>query len=132
VALTTALGYLSAKPLPLWIGIAPKWGVAGLTASAGVAGWLEFSLLRRSLNRRIGATGLPVSLAAKLWTGAILAAAAGWGVKLAIGRHNAIIAAAAILGTYGVAYFGGTAALRVTEAGETLGSVLRIARRRRF
>ncbi len=30
-----------------------KFGVAGLTASAGVAGWVEFTLLRRTLNRRI-------------------------------------------------------------------------------
>jgi putative peptidoglycan lipid II flippase len=41
VALTTVLGYICAKPLPLWIGIDPRWGVAGLTASAGIAGWVE-------------------------------------------------------------------------------------------
>ena len=51
VALTTALGYLCAIPLPPWLGIEPRWGVAGLTASAGVAGWVEFALLRRTLNR---------------------------------------------------------------------------------
>src|SRR5207249_9428191 len=45
VVLTTGLGYLCAIPLPVWIGIEPRWGVAGLTASAGFAGWVEFSLL---------------------------------------------------------------------------------------
>src|SRR5438874_3224995 len=41
VILTTGLGYLSAIPLPPLIGIDPKWGAAGLTASAGIAGWVE-------------------------------------------------------------------------------------------
>ena len=35
VSLTTLLGYLCAIPLPRWIGIDPRWGAAGLTASAG-------------------------------------------------------------------------------------------------
>jgi putative peptidoglycan lipid II flippase len=120
VALTTALGYLAAKPLPLWIGINPRWGVAGLTASAGIAGWVEFVLLRRTLNQRIGATGLAQSLAARLWIAAIAGAAAGWGVKLALGRRNAIVAAIAILGVYGVVYFAAAAVLRVEEGTELL------------
>ena len=85
VALTTGLGYLFAIPLPGWIGVHPRWGVAGLTASAGLAGWAEFWLLRRTLNRRIGRTGLPAPLMARLWTAAAAAAAAGWGVKLLLG-----------------------------------------------
>ena len=51
VVLTLVLGYLCAIPLPHMIGIAQKWGVAGLTVSAGVAGWVEFALLRWALNR---------------------------------------------------------------------------------
>ena len=52
---------LSSRPAPARAcsGIDPKWGAAGLTASAGVAGWVEFLLLRRGLNRRIGRTGHP-------------------------------------------------------------------------
>jgi putative peptidoglycan lipid II flippase len=120
VALTTALGYLAAKPLPLWIGLNPRWGVAGLTASAGVAGWVEFSLLRQTLNRRIGKTGLPAVPTAKLWISALFSAGAGWGVKLAIGQTNARLAAIAILGVYGVTYFAATALLRVPEMGQML------------
>ena len=48
VALTIGLGYLSALPLPRLLGIDPRWGAAGLTASAGMAGWVEFVLLRRA------------------------------------------------------------------------------------
>ncbi|HET6762001.1 MAG TPA: murein biosynthesis integral membrane protein MurJ, partial [Gemmatimonadaceae bacterium] len=47
VILTTALGYFFALVLPPMLGLDRKLGVAGLTASAGLAGWVEFYLLRR-------------------------------------------------------------------------------------
>ncbi len=120
VLLTTALGYLCAIPLPRWIGLDARWGMAGLTASAGVAGWVEFALLRRTLNRRIGRTGLPASLAARLWISAAFAASAGWAVKLSLGRHGPILSATAVLGAYGVVYFAVTYLLRVEECRLTL------------
>ena len=54
VVLTAILGVVCALFLPRWLGIDQKWGVAGLTASAGVAGWVEFVLLRTALAQRIG------------------------------------------------------------------------------
>lgn len=130
VALTTALGYLSAIPLPRWIGIDPRWGVAGLTASAGLAGWVEFGLLRRTLNRRIGPTGMPVSLTARLWASAGIASAAGWAVKLALGPRNAILLAVAVLMPYGLLYFGAAAAIGVTESAQLIERLRRAGRRR--
>jgi putative peptidoglycan lipid II flippase len=127
VVLTTGLGYLCALPLPRWIGIEARWGAVGLTASAGIAGWVEFTLLRRTLNRRIGRTGLPVTLVAKLWTSAALAAAAGWGAKLAVGNGHPILYGAAILGTYGACYFAAAYLLGVEECA---GALRRLARRR--
>jgi putative peptidoglycan lipid II flippase len=125
VVLTTALGYVCALWLPGWIGIGARWGVAGLTASAGVAGWVEFTLLRRALNRRIGPTGVPAPLVAKLWTAAAVAAAAAWAVKLGIGRHNPVLAGIAILGPYGAVYFGMTYLLRVEECAGVLRKLVR-------
>jgi len=125
VSLTTVLGYLCAILLPRWLGIDARWGMAGLTASAGFAGWIEFILLRRTMNRRIGRTGIPVSLAARLWISAALAAAAGWAVKLIIGRHGPILNAAAILGVYGIVYFGVSYLLRVDECRLTLKRFIR-------
>jgi putative peptidoglycan lipid II flippase len=110
VALTTGLGYICALVLPQKLGIDPKYGVAGLTGSAGIAGWVEFVLLRRKLNRRIGPSGLPFPFVVKLWTGAGLGAAAGWGVKLAIGQHHPIIVAMFVVSAYGLVYFGITSA----------------------
>jgi putative peptidoglycan lipid II flippase len=115
VALTSALGYFCALPLPGMLGIEQRWGVAGLTASAGIAGWVEFTLLRRTLNRRIGATGLPLGFAAKLYLAAGVSAAVAWTIKLAIGAHHPVLGAALILGPYVAVYFGAAALLKVEE-----------------
>ena len=51
VVLTTVLGYFFAKPFPPMIGLDPRWGVAGLTASAGMSGWINSpSCATRSAN----------------------------------------------------------------------------------
>ena len=128
VALTIGLGYLSAIPLPSLIGLDPKWGAAGLTASAGIAGWIEFALLRRALNRRIGRTGLAASYVIKLWSAALVCAGIGWGFKLLLGNLHPIPLAAVVLGSYGVAYFGLTYLLGLTEARAVVGKMLRVVR----
>ncbi|HEX7797702.1 MAG TPA: murein biosynthesis integral membrane protein MurJ [Vicinamibacterales bacterium] len=115
VVLTTVLGYLSAIPLPHYLGVNPMWGTAGLTASAGVAGWVEMLLLRASLNRRIGRTGLPSSYVAILWFASAVGAAAGWGVKLALPQLHPAVAAIGILGAYGVVFLGIAVAFRIPE-----------------
>jgi putative peptidoglycan lipid II flippase len=116
VTLTTVLGYLCAILLPPAIGIEPKWGVAGLTASAGIAGWIEFALLRRALNLRIGRTGLPISFVAKLWTGAAAGAAVAWAFKLLVSSLHPIPLAIIVLGGYGVTYFVVTFTFGLPEA----------------
>ena len=128
VILTTGLGYLCSLPLPRALGIEPKWGVAGLTASAGIAGWVEFVLLRLSLNHRIGKTGLSSSFVSKLWLGAGIGAAVGWGLKLLLGHRHPLIMAIVVLGGYGGTYFGVTAAFGVGEAKRVIGRGLRLAR----
>jgi putative peptidoglycan lipid II flippase len=72
-------------------------------------------LLRSSLNRRIGRTGLAPAFVAALWTAAAVGAAAGWGVKLALPSVHPVITAIAVLGTYGVVFLGVAFALRVPE-----------------
>ena len=128
VILTTVLGYLCALPLPRLLGIDAKWGVAGLTASAGIAGWIEFALLRRSLNLRIGRTGLSTSYVIKLWIVALVSAGIGWAFKLLLGELHPIPLAAVVLGGYGVAYFALTYLLDMPEAGAVIGKILQLLR----
>jgi putative peptidoglycan lipid II flippase len=116
VTLTILLGYLFALPLPRALGIDPRWGAAGLTASAGIAGWIEFLLLRRTLNRRIGSTGLPVALASRLWGSAAIAALAAWGLHRLLPLAHPVGTAVVVLGVYGAVYFFMTDRLGVEEA----------------
>jgi putative peptidoglycan lipid II flippase len=104
--LTLVFGYLCAIPLPPALGIAQRWGVVGLTASAGVAAWVEFALLRWKLNSRIGPTGLERRLVAQLWGIALVASAAGWAVKLAMGHAGPRLMALAVLPPYCAVYIG--------------------------
>jgi putative peptidoglycan lipid II flippase len=115
VLLTGALGWFCAIPLPHWLGIEQRWGVAGLTSSAGIAGWVEFALLRSALNRRIGDTGLPAGFVVRLWSAALAGAALGWGIKLALGTRDPILLGLTVLIPYGLTYFAAAYLLRVDE-----------------
>ena len=124
VFLTTVLGYFCSIPLPRALGVDAHWGVFGLTASAGIASWVEFTLLRRTLNRRIGATGIPAVLVGKLWGSALLAAAAAWGVKLAIGMQRPVVDGLLILATFGGLYLALTLLLGVEECSRAVRRLL--------
>ncbi|HST07465.1 MAG TPA: lipid II flippase MurJ, partial [Gemmatimonadaceae bacterium] len=144
VILTTGLGYLFALVLPPLLGVDPKLGAAGLTASAGLAGWVEFYLLRRELDKRIGRTRFVPSRMAKLWGAGIGAALIPWIYKLALDRsspllsahENAIrskLTALLLLAVFGISYVGITAALRIPEAANVIDRgkrLLKLARRR--
>jgi len=120
ISIAAALGATTALLLPGWLGIEAKWGVAGLTISAGIAAWIEFALLRRALNARIGWTGLPAGLLPRLWAASVGAAAAGFWVKLAVGPVHPVALAALVFSAYGVAYIALAAALGIAEAGTAL------------
>jgi putative peptidoglycan lipid II flippase len=117
VALTTVLGYIAAIHLPRLIGIDPKWGVAGLTASAGVSGWVEFLLLRRSLAQRIGADPVGMAYLARLWGAAIIAAAVTWAIKTPLEQrlHQPRLFACATLIPFGLIYVALTDPARLRE-----------------
>jgi putative peptidoglycan lipid II flippase len=128
IVLTLLLGYLCAIPLPRWLGIDPRWGAAGLTASAGIAGWVEFSLLRSRLNRRIGRTGVPAKALLMLWAAAIAAGAAGGEMWLLTrAPSHRFVGGIAALATFGIVYLLATVALNVPQATAVLA---RIRRRR--
>jgi putative peptidoglycan lipid II flippase len=116
IVLATGLGYLLATQAPFWLGLDPLWGAAGLTVSASAAGWVEYLLLRRSLNRRIGPTGLALDYQLTIWFGALAAAAAGWGTRLAVPPLHPIAQAVVVLVPYGVVFVAVLYAAGVSEA----------------
>lgn len=114
VAISIFLGIILAFPVPEALGLEPGWGAAGLTAAAGIAGWVEFTLLRRSLGVRIGSTGIPVKFLLQAWGMAILAASAAWGVRLVSLPETAEAILALMI--FGVIYLGLARIIGIPEA----------------
>jgi putative peptidoglycan lipid II flippase len=115
VVLTVLLGYLAAFPLPRLLNIDPKIGLAGLPASAGVAGWVEFLLLRGSLRKRIGSFSVPVERLLQLWSAAAAAAALAYPLKSWL-SGKPLIAGMVILPSYGLLYLCATLLWQIPEA----------------
>jgi putative peptidoglycan lipid II flippase len=128
VTLTVVLGLLAALWLPGVLGLAPRWGAAGLTASAGVAGWVEFALLRRALHARIGRVEFALGFVARLWIAAVVAAGTAWGIKTIVTTGNPILLSVLTLIPYGIMYFGVAAVLGIPE-GQAM--IARLVTRRR-
>src|SRR5207237_1935716 len=147
VTLTAVLGVLFAFPLRPYIIDAivllhlpmPQlaegtklFGAIGLTASAGVAGWIEFLMLRRALTNRVGAVQLDRGFLARLWIAALAASAAALAfakyVLPAFAPHlpfRHIAEAGFVAGMFGIIYFGIAVVAGVPEAKATLGRLRR-------
>jgi putative peptidoglycan lipid II flippase len=130
VVLTLALGWFSSIPLPHLLGIDSRWGIAGLTTSAGLAAWLEYTLLRRGIHQRIGVVDFPASRALRLWIAAIIAALLCFLLHQHLPIHGhgtraAVLTAIAVLIPYGVLYIAFTVAMMVPIPGSLLRSLKR-------
>lgn len=124
VLLTTILGYLFAFPLPKLFNLDPAFGTMGLTASAGIAGWVEFFLLRQSLNKIIGDTGLRLKYQITLWTSAIIPGIFSFLLSNAFSTHP-ILKAIIICGIYGVGYFILTYFFRIEDSKNLIDKTLK-------
>jgi putative peptidoglycan lipid II flippase len=127
VVLTTGLGALFAFYIPPMLGLDSRWGTAGLTASAGLSGWVEFFLLRRALNKKIGHTGLPIKFQGKVWAIAAISAAAGFAIgHFVVPSHwHVIIRAFVALSVYGICYFSLGVILQIEQAKALIGKIAR-------
>lgn len=114
-----SLSFFLATQIPHLLGIDPQWGTAFMTLSSGIAGWCEYALLRKTLNRIIGNSGPGFLSVIALYGAALTAALAGWGGKLLIGYFGTIhpmISGAVILGIYTTVYFLASSLLGISEA----------------
>jgi putative peptidoglycan lipid II flippase len=127
VVLTMALGYVAALRLPEWLGVDPKLGVAGLTASAGIAGWVEFYFLRHALSKRIGPTSLSARFTLRIWAAAIVAAMVAWAAKLTLYGAHTVLIGVLILVAYGMTYLFIATLMKMPEA---IALTARLRRRR--
>ncbi len=116
VALTGILGAFAALVLPGLLGLDAQWGAAGLTASAGLAGHVEFLLLRRGLCRRIGQFALPRTELFKLWGAAFVAALVASGAEWLMGDARPLVLAGVVVPIFGVVYIALTYLADIPEA----------------
>ena len=131
VAATGGLGWAFALPVRDALGYSATWGAFGLTASAGLAAWIELSLLRRWLARRIGEVPVPV----RFGLGALGAAAAAGGLGYAAGAlatatgAQVWLSAPVAIGAFGIAYLGIMTLAGVPEAAALPRRLQRLRRR---
>jgi putative peptidoglycan lipid II flippase len=123
VMLTAALGWFLAFPVCRWLGFPARLGLVGLTLSSGMAAWIEFSLLRSRMNRRIGKSGLPMRQTAKLGGLALGAAILACGAKYVTKNIPPFIAGTIVLLIFGFVYFGAAAVFAVPEARRLLKAI---------
>jgi putative peptidoglycan lipid II flippase len=103
-----SLSFFLATQMPRLFGIDAQWGTAFMTLSSGIAGWCEYALLRKTLNKIIGNSGPGFKSVITLYGAAFSAAVCGWGVKILIGQFKPIhptVTGAVVLGAYTVVYF---------------------------
>lgn len=94
-----------------------RLGAVGLALGSGLASWLEWALLRRSLRRRLGEVGAGGGRVARMFLAALLAGATGWLVRLlteeAVGP---LVLAVLVFTAFGIVYFVVATILRLGEA----------------
>lgn len=116
ISTAAGVGWFLAFPVPAWLGLPARVGLVGLTAAAGLAAWVEFSLLRRALIRRIGRASLALPHAARLSGAALAAAAAAYALKLWLRELPPYISGSLVLALFGSLYLAAAAALGTPDA----------------
>src|SRR5690606_19521054 len=98
-----SLGIAAGPLADLRIGGQPL-GAVGLAAGSGVAAWLEWGLLRRALQRRIGPIGAGAGALVRMFAAALTAAAVGWGLRLLLPPLHPVLEGMAVFSAYGLTY----------------------------
>jgi putative peptidoglycan lipid II flippase len=135
LGLTFVAGWIVVFPLRTELDYSVNWAAFGLTASAGVAAWIEFSLLRRWLSKqhRPGAgadtpVGSLLTLAASI--AGVVAGAASWLADAPDLDAAPWLHAAVAIPLYGAVYFAICLRAKVPEAQALLARVRRLRRKR--
>ena len=94
-----------------------RLGAVGLGLGTSLAAWLEYVLLRRKLERRLGRHGMARGRLVRLLAAGLLAGAAGYGCGLLVADFHPVVAAAGTLLPFGFVYLAATRRLGVRLGG---------------
>jgi putative peptidoglycan lipid II flippase len=95
-------------------------GAAGLALGSGIAAWLEWSLLRRELRRRIGEILPPMAVLLRMAGAAGVAAVAARATGILLPATHPVLDGTAVLAVFGLSYFAVAGLLGLPEVGRTL------------
>lgn len=116
VFLTAVLGYLVVFPLREYFGWDGAYSIAGLTASAGISGWIEYLLIKNALQSKLGAFHSDKETSMKCWGAAILSGAMAFGTDKLLPPTHPFIFGVVVIGVYGVLYLTLTHLFKVSES----------------
>ena len=120
VAVGTSLGLVFALLVPRQCGVPQSWGLYGLCLGSCCGAWAEFTLLRRTLAKRIGAIAADYRLLGQTAGASLVGVLAAFLVRQSVGAIHPLIAAFFTLGIFGVTYLALTAFLKVPESAALL------------
>jgi putative peptidoglycan lipid II flippase len=103
-------------------------GPIGLGLAAAAAAWLEWTLLQRSLSRRIGSVRPPLGVLARMLGAAIPAAVVGRAVAWALPELNNVLEAALVVSAFALVYGLVGLLLGLSEARSVLSRIRRVLR----
>lgn len=105
-------------------------GPVGLALGAALGAWLEWILLRSRLGKRIGTVGAGAGPLARMFGAALIAAAAGYGVRALVTALHPVAIAALVVAAFGLVYLALTRMLGLEEAKALTDSIRRRLLRR--
>ncbi len=106
-----------------------RYGVVGLATGSALGGWLEAFLLARRARRQLGGLALPAGRWGKILLAAVLAAAAGLGIKLAFPGNEVHLKAVASLAAFGIIYLAAAWVMRLPDVHIPFAAIQRRLRR---
>ena len=105
-------------------------GPLGLAAGAAVGAWVEWLLLKRSLDSQLGQVGAGAGALLRMLAAALVAAAAGYFASEALADARPLLTAGVAAAVFGAVYLGVAAALKLEQARALPAALLRRVRRR--
>lgn len=90
-------------------------GAVGLAFGSGLAAWIEWYLLRRSLRRRLGRVGASGGALTRMFVAALAAGGTGWGIRLLLPPLHPVLVGLAVFSAFGAVYFTVASLLRLNE-----------------
>ncbi|MEK0430446.1 MAG: murein biosynthesis integral rane protein MurJ, partial [Gemmatimonadota bacterium] len=119
VVTSGALGWVGALWVPRWLSVDARWGILALTASYGVAAWIEYAQLKRVVDRRVGETGVVMRRVLALWGCGLAAGGVGTLTARLLADAPAVAVTAAACAAFGATYLGLTRLARLDDARRT-------------